>query len=196
MKRIIHYLLPVLALLTAFGFSAAAIEIKGEIKKAGNNKNVYLYEYVGNRLTVIDSTQLKKERFSFKTNKPLPRGFYRLGFSQEQSTVFVAGQESFEVQANAADWNNTIIEGSKENDLYARYNAYNQQIGQEAQQLQAQLNDPAQKETATQRLNTLTLERQQWHQKLVDENPGTFVAKVARFFCSGAGPKRFRGFLF
>jgi peroxiredoxin len=118
-----------------FSVGATAGTIKGILKNAGKNQYIYLYQYLGSELYKIDSSKLITGEFRFK-DKGLPRGLYKLGTSEEQSFNIVLADENIEVTADLKDLNTSVvIAASKENEVYAIFNNYNQKYNQEFSKL-------------------------------------------------------------
>lgn len=150
--------------------------IEGTIKNAAaNTKKVYLYQYTGNLYDVIDSAQVINNKFKIIPKTELPRGFYRLGFLEENSQVFVWGNENLTITLDAT--NNTItLAGSRENAGYKEYTDFNQSINQQAMMLSKQ-NTPE----AQQQLQVLGQQREDFHKKFIEKYKGLFIAKMAKF---------------
>ena len=142
LKRV-FFSLSALLILVAFT-NAKPITIKGKLTKTGYS-TIYLYKYLGNTLSVFDSTKYTNGSFEFKYNDVIPTGFYKLGFDSKDAMTIVAGYESIVVTGNPDIQRSITIAGSKENDLFNTYqklnkeqSAQNAALNQKAQQLQQQ----------------------------------------------------------
>jgi hypothetical protein len=95
------------------------VTVSGEFKNPGKNQYVFLYRIFGPEIAKSDSVKLNNGLFSFKFKNALPRGFYRIGVSEENSFVCILGDENISV---SADLNNIPaglqIDKSKENEGY------------------------------------------------------------------------------
>lgn len=150
--------------------------IEGTIKNAATNaKKVYLYQYIGNLFDVIDSAIVANNKFKIAPKTELPRGFYRLGFLEENSQVFVWGNENLNITLDATNNSITLV-GSQENAGYKEYTDFNQNINQQAAALSKQ-NTPE----AQQQLQALSQQRDNFHKAFVEKYKGLFVAKMAKF---------------
>jgi peroxiredoxin len=174
--------------------SAKGIRITGTLEGASEHKKVYLYEYFGPRLNKIDSTVLQDARFSFNTKKPVPRGFYRIGVSEDKSFAIILGEENPVVKANLSKQPvAATIEQSKENAVYEQYRQYNHafagnvnKLEQQARALQAKGSSTQQHEKEMEMIrvsyDSLLNEQSEFYKKLAADNKGLFAAKVAGTF--------------
>lgn len=130
--------------LLTFAVSAKSISIKGKLTKAGSS-TIYLYKYLGNVISVFDSTQCKEGVFEFKYTDVIPTGFYKVGFDQATAITIIAGYENIVITGNPNVERSIVIAGSKENEEYELYrkvnktqNAQNAALNKTAQDLQKQ----------------------------------------------------------
>lgn len=145
MKYIRRVIISLFALLIlTFATSAKSITIKGKLAKTGYSK-IYLYKYLGNTVSVFDSTEFKEGEFEFRYMNPIPTGFYKIGFDKVSALTIIAGYENIVITGNPDIERSLLIAGSKENDEYVLYrkankaqNANNDALNKTAQDLQKQ----------------------------------------------------------
>jgi len=187
-------------LLSSFAFKSK-VTISGKLFNTGDEKYIYIFEYLGSTLIKLDSTLNKKGFFQFKFPKPLPRGFYRIGLDAQKSVLVIAGLETFTLEADLNDLSSVSIENSKENQSYQSFRKFNEQISKEYQEINVEAED-AQKKYASQaveynkiitglqeRVDSLNKARIDFYAKTIDENKGLFMGKFAQMFSNAGASK-------
>jgi thiol-disulfide isomerase/thioredoxin len=104
--------------------------VSGKLSNAPTAAKVYLYEYFGSNFYKIDSAIVKNGAFKIAPAKPLPRGFYQIGESVQNSFILILANEQVIVEA---DWKNlrgtTTITNSQENTYFRELLAFNTKVG-------------------------------------------------------------------
>lgn len=194
MKYLTRVTISLLALFFwAFATSAKPISIKGKLIKTGYSK-IYLYKYLGNSISVFDSTEYEDGVFEFKYKDVIPTGFYKVGFDKVSAITIIAGYENIVITGNPDIERSIVISGSKENDAYAVYrkvnktqNAHNEALNKTAQDLQKQ--PGMTEELFNQYIAVLRAKSDSLNNaynaemlRLSTANPGLFMTKVIKMF--------------
>lgn len=91
------------------------------------NQWIYLYNYYGKNFQLQDSAMLSPSSVAvFKGNKKLPGGIY-IVVSQSRTRLFdvlMDDVQHFAIKADTSNYENVVITGSKENDLYTAYSKF------------------------------------------------------------------------
>ncbi|MCU0417060.1 MAG: AhpC/TSA family protein [Cytophagaceae bacterium] len=164
--------------------------IKGKLSEYGAQSKVYLYKMLGYELLSFDSTLHKLGVFEFKYAAALPRGFYKIGFSKENSITIIVSNENISITGNPAIEKSIMVVGSKENDVYAAYRKYNEAQQKNTEAAQQEANQLSQQPGMTQalfdqavigirsRLDSLNSIHRKNIEQLIQANPGLFITKV------------------
>jgi thiol-disulfide isomerase/thioredoxin len=170
------------------------ISVKGKFAEYGTHQKVYLYRMLGFEVLPFDSILHKSGVFEFKYAEPVPRGFYRIGYTKELSVLIILGEESCSITGNPAIEKSIMITGSKENDVYAAYRKYNLLHQADSEAAQQEANALSQKPGMTQelfdasvskikkRLDSLSAKHNANVAALATEHPTLFVSKVIQMF--------------
>jgi peroxiredoxin len=181
------------ALFTSTFLQAQALRIKGNLIPPAGSKFVYIFSQFGAENDKLDSTLHQNGNFEFSFDAPIPRGFYKIGYSVQKSYVLVLGNESIEIKGDLVKTGPYTVTGSRENRnffLYQDYNS-NQSAFYESLQVRAkqyaplQQSDPnrysAEMVRLQQQLDSATMVfNQKMGQLLLDQD--LFVTKVIRMF--------------
>lgn len=137
-------MLKILSLCIAFFVVSASfakgITIDGKITNT-TNKFVYLYVAFGSEYNKIDSALIKAGIFRFQLKDALPRGFYKIGTSQEVSFEIILGNESLKLEVDAKTLpNNVKIIGSQENTILKAFNNYNSKFNEDMKSVEERAN--------------------------------------------------------
>jgi len=120
-----------LGLLLLLSFWCQAIVIKGKFHQSANYSLVYIYEALGSHYFPIHSVQLIEGKFQFEIPQQLPRGFYKIGVTREKAVKLILGNEDLELEADLENLENqSVIKGSKENNVLHQFETYNSEIRQ------------------------------------------------------------------
>lgn len=104
--------------------------LNGKIINSPTNAKIYLYEYFGSNIFLIDSTIIKNNQFKFSNIKSLPKGFYQLGQSQQNSSIFILANEQPSIFADWKDIKKTFqVNNSVENKYFFQLLDFNTKIG-------------------------------------------------------------------
>lgn len=171
------------------------VTVSGEFKNSGKNQYVFLYRIFGPEIAKSDSVKLNNGLFSFKFKNALPRGFYRIGVSEENSFVCILGDENISV---SADLNNIPaslqIDKSKENEGYnlflKRNNEYQQHLAKldkEAQHIMAQNaynseNYSVEIKKLQVKLDSLNRDLNSFYKEIAKKYDGYFIGKLGNVF--------------
>ncbi len=99
--------------------------IKGELTGKIPSNNIYIFEYLGEELSVKDSAKISNGKYTFKYKSSLGMGFYRIGFTTEKSALIILGNESINVKSNAEKIEEeTVITNSKEYEGLEKFKKY------------------------------------------------------------------------
>lgn len=189
--------LSILLSLSIYSFSPnGKAKLSGTLKNTEGIDYIFIYEYLGTELLKKDSVKLKDGSFSYSIDKNFPRGFYKIGSSEENSaTLILSPEESPEVNFDLKDPEETLkVKGSVENDIYEKFIAINtnqqevfNQINTKAQQLQKELaNEPEKYKNEIsilqEKLDSFNIERKNRVQGLLTNSTGTFASKFVKMF--------------
>jgi peroxiredoxin len=124
-----------LSLYACAGLEAASLD--GTIIPAPEAKKAYLFVYHGDQLRLMDSTDLKKGRFTFRSPKGgFPLGMYRAGLSSFLSATLVLGTEDVKMEVTEKDWANARLSGSGDIRLFEEYRQLTNRVNREVQILE------------------------------------------------------------
>ncbi len=186
-----------LILLSYIGFaSKGGGVLTGTIQNPGNASYFYIYEFLGADLTKIDSVKHKDGRFSYALRKDFPRGFYKIGVSEESAvTMILSPEEKPVLNVDLKDIETSYtFSDSKENQAYKEFNQINQRqseffnaLNKEAQVAQATYAaaaDAYQKVIGElqRRLDSSNAERKKQVSALQAKYAGTFMEKFMKMF--------------
>jgi thiol-disulfide isomerase/thioredoxin len=171
------------------------VTVNGELKNPGKNSYVYLYRIVGLEMEKLDSARLNNGLFSFKFKNELPRGFYRVGVSEENSFVCILGVENIVM---TADLNNVAggakIDKSKENEGYTiflkknnEYQQYLARLDKEAQGIMAKNgynseNYSQEIKKLQLKLDSLNRDLNSFYKEIAKKYDGYFIGKLGSVF--------------
>ncbi len=194
MKRLSKTLLVLLCGLIVLNVNAKTVKVKGVLgTNEKDGEQIYLFDMLGTESQKMDSCTIKKGAYSFKGE--FPRGFYRIGFNPKNVLLLILGSESMEIASEKGNLNKSKVTGSTEWELFKRFDDFNQNYSTEIQVLQVKANkargfqsrnnlEMAQKlsnEVKTE-YDSLIGERVNVYQSIIDGNPKSFVAKIAKFY--------------
>jgi hypothetical protein len=116
-------------LLAGLSFQGSAAVLKGIIKPASEDKQIYLYVFHGDQLKLVDSTRSEKGKFQFKSrDSGFPIGMYRVGTGISNSSTLVLGKENISLETDGKDWESAKLSGSADIDLFLKYRSLNKQM--------------------------------------------------------------------
>lgn len=116
-------------LLAGLSFESPAAVLKGIIKPAIQDKQIYLYVLHGDQLKLVDSTRSEKGKFQFKSSDSgFPVGMYRVGTGISSSSTLVLGKENISLETDGKDWETAKLSGSDDIDLFLKYRSLNKQM--------------------------------------------------------------------
>lgn len=182
--------LSVLFLITAFVFNAYPQD-KGydiKIKVNGYNKGtVYLANYFGDKQYYADTSEIDKTGWAtFKKSKPLLGGIYMAVFPGMKYFEFIFTEPKFTMETDTFDMvKNMKIKGSKENELFFQYLHFINNQSKEMQPLQEKLKaiqetNPLEADKIKEQLIAMDNEVKKYRLQFIENNKGTFVAKMFR----------------
>ncbi len=181
-----------LLLLTITSFGAGQT-IKGTVENP-QSAYIVLYQFYGAQAIPFDTAEIKNGKFNFSYEEKLPRGFYRLGFDQEDAKILIIANENLTVSAKQGEMKKATIENSKENKLFEEYQEVvrkthlgTQEINQRINQLQElQSSNPekykADLDAIRSDYDTLVNWQHAQYHNIAKNNPGTFVGKIVAYF--------------
>ncbi len=190
-------------------FSLAGLASKGQgvltgtIQNLGSSPYVYIYEFLGSDLLKMDSVKHKEGRFSYPLRKDFPRGFYKIGASEEASVAMILSPaEKPVLSVDLKDIESSYsFSDSKENLAYKEFNTINQRqsdffnnLNKEAQLAQSQYSSDADAYQKVinglqKRLDSSNTERKKQVNALQAKYAGTFMEKFMKMFSFDADNK-------
>lgn len=185
---------------------SAKQKIKGHIDNAKDGQ-IVLYQFFGSQTLPFDTAKLDEGDFEFVYSDPIPRGFYKLGFTLEGGRVLIIADESLEIIGNKGELDKAKILNSKENDLFREYqkivstsNAGIQSVNQRVSKARSEFGKQQEKfEAAINDIrtdyDTLVKWQHRKFKKLYEEHPKTYVGKISNYFAREAeeGPDEYLG---
>jgi len=184
-------LMSVLGLLIST-ISANPVRIKGELKNS-SRPYFYVYRFFGPELAKVDSFKHVNGTFQYKF-KELPRGFYRLGNSEEKSVMVLLGEDNITITGDLNQPDNVTVKDSKENQVYRDFKKFNDKhnqeinlVNQKAQELSSlQYSNPEAYNTEIQKLqktvDSLNALQRRVYSDIVNNNQGLIVTKFISMF--------------
>ncbi|MEQ8359059.1 MAG: TlpA disulfide reductase family protein [Cytophagales bacterium] len=180
--------------------------MKGKIENA-LNEQIILYEFFGSQTLPFDTAELVSGEFTFEYSESIPRGFYKIGFGQEDGKILIIADENIEIKGEKGQLAKAEILNSKENNLFKEYqkivsisNSGIQSINQRVSKARSDFgNNQEQFEAAINKIRTDYDTLIKWqhveYKKLYKSNPKTFVGKISNYFAreEGEGPDQYLG---
>ncbi len=167
--------------------------VTGKVSNCDDGEWIYLYEYFGADLEVVDSAQVKSGEFKLKSKKGYPDGLYQIGASETGSAALVLKEKSVEVEFDFVEPKESLkVADSKENQLFEDYskalNGYYQEFQDinsafyKIQPLQRQNPELYSEKSSelSQRLDSIHKGLDAYHAKLVEENPESLMGVFAK----------------
>lgn len=183
-----------LLLLTLFSFfftglvaQEKAYEISVKMPVSASQGIVNLAHYFGNDQYIkVDSAMAENGVLTFSGEEPLKGGMYLIVYSSSKFYDFVITgkpEEQFmTITADTADYVGTVqFTNSPDNDILFNYRRFLKSKSDEARVVQAEAgvkNDAVSKQLMQQKMMALQKEVNAFMAKTVDDNKGTFAAKV------------------
>src|SRR5436190_16926408 len=104
-----------------FSCESKGIKVKGTLKNTQGSKYIYLFKYFGPEISKMDSVKVEDQgSFTFHFDKPLQRGFYRIGLEANQSFLIILSNENPIVEGDILVLEEVKISESKENEIYKK----------------------------------------------------------------------------
>lgn len=171
--------------------------IKGKIDGANAYQKVYLFQFFGNNLLKVDSTQLQNGAFEFLYQNKLPRGFYKIGPEQDKSATIIVGEESFELSFDLRKPEQSlVVSGSIENSVFASFKEFTLQatkvrgsINSEFKRAKDEGNQMGLSQAAV-RMDSINEAQNFFLTEIERKYPNSFVAKVAISFIENPNATR------
>jgi peroxiredoxin len=172
---------------------AAQTTIKGTITGDNVPARIYIFEMFGMYAFKIDSASVKNNKVEFKHKKGFIPGFYRIGETEEKSDLIILSNENFSFEVNAKNFKGITTSGSKENEVFNQYQAFNQSTSQKVGGMSsryqkivalAESNREEYEKQITElkgEYDALMAAQNEYFNKLSIENGHLFVGKVAGF---------------
>lgn len=112
----------IIGLLTFFFSQSQDYQLTGHIQD-WNDKYLFLSEYYGDKIQVIDSTRTSETGdFEFVIKNSTPKGLYRLSIADEHHLDIILNKENINLNTHIADpFNNLRFNTSLENQIYLDY---------------------------------------------------------------------------
>jgi thiol-disulfide isomerase/thioredoxin len=180
---------------------SASVSINGQLEEANSFKKVYLFQFFGTTLLKVDSTDLTSGSFSFDYKNDLPRGFYKIGPSQDKAVTVIAGRESFTLGFSMNNPESTLkTENSVENRVFQEFKKFNQDVLKLRSNINQQYNKAKEKgdqegiEVAAQRMDSLNEAQNFFLANIEISYPESFVSKVAVSFIENPQATKFNFF--
>ena len=168
---------------------AQPVVLNVKLDNIDNNRPVFLYSQYGPGSVKIDSTTSRNGRFTFEYPDGLPRGFYKIGISENKTIRLILGKESFSIEGDLNQPLSVSHGSSVENTLFQefagfnrRLQASNKEIIQKAQQLRNSGGNQQELINLQGQLDALKQEQTALYQKIADENPDLFIGKIIKTF--------------
>ncbi len=164
-----------------------AYEIKVKMPVDAEQGKVNLAHYFGNNQYIkVDSAEVQDGEITFSGEEPLRGGMYLIVFSQEKFFDFIVtgkpNDQFMSITADTADYVGTVkFANSLENDILFNYRRFLKNKSDEARILQAEAsvrNDAISKQVMQQKMQGLQKQVNEYMASTVEDNKGTFAAKV------------------
>lgn len=165
---------------------AQGYKIEIQIKQLADS-NVYLGYHYGNEQFVIDTTKLDKNgKGIFDGKKELPEGVYMIVLpNMTYFDILMPIKQVFKVKNDTVNLNsNLVIEGSEENEIYAKYQKFSTEKLSKIAELTKLSNSVTQKQ-----IDSLQLELRNERNRIIMQNPNTFFASLLQSMIDPEIPK-------
>ncbi len=194
MKQI-KYILPALLLIIAVSSFTLHSPDKGNKKKGKgheitvqihhlNDSVCYLYHHYGDKQRGVDTVQIGKDGLCvFKGDEPLPGGIYIVYVPDKVYFEMIVNEQNFSIETDTGDFiSNMKISGSKENEVFNKYQKFRKQQFEKSKALKERLDKNKSNKDSTKVLNDLmkklSEDTEEYTVKLFDDNPDLFFTKV------------------
>jgi len=171
----------------AFAFAGPKDGFQIKVKINGLKDTTLLLGYhFGEKKYVLDTTRVNSNGVGvFQADSLLKGGVYLVILpGMVYFEVLVTGSQRFSVETNKADLVNGMrISGSPENEVYLDYQKYMGKVSEKSRGLQGQLKatqNPDSIKILKDDLKKLNQEVRAESRKVIDANPGTFVANIIK----------------
>ncbi len=156
---------------------AQGYKIEIQLKQLADS-NVYLGYHYGNEQFVIDTTKLDNNgKGIFEGNKELPEGVYMIVLPKmTYFDILMPKKQVFKVKNDTLNLNfNLVIEGSDENEIYAKYQKFSTEKLTKISELSKSVNKLNNKQ-----IDSLQFEIRRERNRIIKQNPNTFFASLLK----------------
>jgi len=156
---------------------AQGYKIDVQVKQLADS-NIYLGYHYGNEQYVIDTAHLDKNgKGVFERKNILPIGVYMIVFpNMKYFDILMPAQQVFKIKNDTSNLNSNLeIEGSKENEMYAKYQKFSTGILSKIAELSKTNNPKNQKLT-----DSLQLVIRNERNRIIKQEPNTFFASLLK----------------
>jgi thiol-disulfide isomerase/thioredoxin len=190
MKQLIFFLTIFPAISFSLMANAQSPAFKIEVSINGyDGKEVFLGYRRADKTYSKDTAALVNGKYIFEGQEPLPPGIYLVLMPPDNKFfefVVTKAEQKFSMQTTAPDFfKNLKFKGSKENQLLLDYQNFMGDQVKKSKELQEQIvaeKDAKKKTDLEQQLDKLAKSVRKQQDKLMQDNPGTYMAKVIRAF--------------
>ena len=149
------------------------------------DSTLYLAYYYGNKVKLADTAVRHNKTFVFKGNQQLHGGIY-IVVSQKKSKLFefvLNKNQDFTLKTDTANYSLDLkVSGSPENKLFFRYLKFKEAAYKKIKSLSDSLKkmdaESAEAKSITGEIKKLNNENKAFELKMIEKNPGTFVATL------------------
>jgi thiol-disulfide isomerase/thioredoxin len=186
MKNLLRYGISSVLIFSLLSFvKGEGYEIKLKINSLIDT-TVILGHYFNKSMYPDDTVMLNKKGIgTFKGNKSLPGGMYIIFLpSTKFFEILVGDDQKFSIEADTANFiDNLKIEGSDDNSIFLSFQQYMKSIRQKADSIQKLINiteNDKEKAIYLQQLKEININRIEYINNIIEENPGLFVSKFLK----------------
>ncbi|MGR3810668.1 thioredoxin-like domain-containing protein [Jiulongibacter sp. NS-SX5] len=175
-----------IVLLTSFGFAQQEYSIKVKLEGGPQDKYIHLAHFLGyNQYIKVDSAKLENGVYHFEGEEPLKGGIYLIVLSSSKYYDFIysGDEKAFEIEADTTNFVRSVqFKGSKENDILFGYRKFLDSMNDKAAAVNASIDQTAPDANKLRREKMMALQKEfkDYMNSAIDDNEGTFAAKVIK----------------
>ena len=143
----------------------------------------FLGYHYGNQKYIRDTARVENSTLTFSGDKKLATGVYFV-YTPKIFMELIANDQEFAIQTDTSDLlGNFRVQGSPENQLFGQFKAFMSSTQKNYKILTSQLSEAANRDDSmalSRQMEDLNAELKDFKNALIDNNPGTFVAKVLK----------------
>lgn len=158
-------------------------EIKVKINHV-NDSLCYLYHHYGDKQRAVDTVARQKDgSYIFSGNEKLDGGIYIVYIPEKVYFEIIVNEQKFQIETDTGDFiSNMKITGSEENRIFNEYQKFRKVQFEKQKTIKDELDkikgDAKLKKQKEDELRNLGKEIEDYSQKIIDNNPDLFFAKV------------------